>query len=312
MTTEAETRGRALQRLIATFTAAGLDTPDLDARLLLAHVLGVDRLRLLTERDLVLPVETGARLADTVARRLAHEPVSRIIGERWFYGRPFKVTPATLDPRPDSEVLIEAARTLMQDAGRANGDVRVLDIGTGTGCLLLSLVCELPGVLGYGTDISPDALAVAEENRVRLSSRSDAPERERADLQRIQWRLGADYTPVRGETFDLIVSNPPYIPRADIADLEPDVRQYDPHLALDGGLDGLDVYRRLCAGAADHLSDGWILFEVGVGQASLVADMLQAAFSPRDIDLRVFDDLAGVPRCVAASPRPMRLSARPE
>jgi release factor glutamine methyltransferase len=300
----AETRGAALQLMSATFTEAGLETPELDARLLLAHVLGVAQLQLLTERDTLLPAAAKTPLASVMARRLAREPVSRIIGERWFYGRAFLVTPATLDPRPDSETLIDAACALMRKAGIANDDMRILDVGTGTGCLLLTLLSELPGARGVGTDASAAALAVAAENQTRLMTKPAATAHERDALRHVAWRHGSGFAPVNGSIFNLIVSNPPYIPSAAIADLDQDVRHFDPKLALDGGVDGLDIYRQLAGQISTYLPDGWVVFEVGVGQAETVADLLRSAFAPRSVDLRVFKDLAGVQRCVAASPRP--------
>jgi release factor glutamine methyltransferase len=306
----AETRGAALQRMSAAFAAAGLDTPELDARLLLAHVLGVEQLQLLTAREALVSAEIEAWLASVIARRLAHEPVSRIIGERWFYGRPFLVTPATLDPRADSETLIEAALSLVREAKMAPQDITILDIGTGTGCLLLTLLCELPGAWGCGTDVSADALDVAADNGQRLKERCGASDpglaTARGALHAISWRHGTDFTPVTGSTFNLIVSNPPYIPSGQIAELDPDVQHFDPSLALDGGHDGLDIYRRLAAAVPDYLSEGWAIFEVGAGQADAVAALLRSAFAPRAVDLRLFKDLGGVQRCVAISP--LRLS----
>ncbi len=317
MTGGAQTRGAALQRMSATFAAAGLESPDLDARLLLAHALGVEQVHLLTEREALIPAGLSATIAGMTARRLAHEPVSRIIGERWFYGRPFRVAPATLDPRPDSETLINAALSLVREAGMAPETITILDIGTGTGCLLLTLLCELPGAWGCGTDISADALDVAAENGQRLrqrlgypgAGRRAGPLPPRGALHDISWRHGADFEPVSGSTFNLIVSNPPYIPSDDIATLDPDVRHFDPCLALDGGRDGLDVYRRLARDIPDYLSEGWALFEVGAGQADAVAALLRTAFGPRDVDVRLFNDLAGVQRCVAVSPRSFILSS---
>ena len=287
-------RGQALARLTAAFADAGIDTPETDARLLLAHALDITRLTLATERDAIISAIDAARIAAAARRRLSHEPVSRIIGERWFYGRPFKITPATLDPRPESETLIEAALALVRESGLAPRDIRLLDIGTGTGCLALTLLAELPGATGIGTDISDAALAVAVENGRRLAEASPLT---------IDWRCGAGLGPVSGQTFNLIVSNPPYISHAVLARLDPDVRQFDPHLALDGGPDGLTVYRRLIAPLPSYLPTGWVVFEVGSSQAAAVAELLRTAFAPVPMDIRTFADLAGVQRCVAASPR---------
>lgn len=286
-----QTRAEALRGLIAKFTAAGIATPGLDARLLMAHALGCDRLQLLIDGGAIVSHDAAERLDASAARRLTREPVSRIVGERWFYGRAFRVTPATLDPRPDSETLIEAALGLIREMGVANHDVRLLDIGTGTGCLLLTLLAERQGAAGIGVDISPEALLVAAENQARLG------------LKAASWRCGSDFEPVAGETFNIIVANPPYIPTAEITRLDPEVRHFDPHLALDGGDDGLVAYRRLISKFSEYLSNGWIIFEVGAGQADAVSALFCSVFAPAGIDLRVFNDLAGVPRCVAASPR---------
>jgi release factor glutamine methyltransferase len=303
-----ETWAAALQRLTAEFAAAGLETPDLDARLLLAHVLAVSPIKFVTERGTRIACEMQPAIAAVKARRLAHEPVSRILGERWFYGRPFRVTPATLDPRPDSETLIDAALSLVKEAGITPEKLSILDIGTGTGCLLLTLLCELPGAWGCGTDVSADALEVAADNGHRLRqllppSGAQFTSASPKALHNISWRHGPDFTAVAGSTFNLIVANPPYIPRGDIDGLSRDVRHFDPMIALDGGPDGLAVYRRLAAELPLYLSDGWAVFEVGAGQAADVAALLKAGFSPLAVELRVFKDLGGVERCVAVSPR---------
>jgi release factor glutamine methyltransferase len=238
-------------------------------------------------------------ISRVVQRRLAHEPVSRIIGTRWFYGRPFRISPATLDPRPDSESLVEAVLELVEARGQSQLPIRVLDIGTGTGCLLLSLLSELQNATGIGTDVSSEAIAVATDNADALGL-SD----------RVIWRVGADFTPLLDCAtepvqlgFDVIISNPPYIATDAIQDLAQDVRAFDPRLALDGGGDGLDMYRRLAAALPRFLAEGWGVFEVGAGQSEAVTGLLQAAFAPALLEVRVFPDLGGVPRCVAVSPR---------
>lgn len=283
-------RQAVLDNLVARFRDAGLDTPLADARLLLSHALAIDRLALVTGSQELVAKLDHRRIEELARRRLAREPVSRIIGQRWFYGRPFHVTPVTLDPRPDTETIVEAAKSLF--AERGNTPCRILDVGTGTGCILLTLLAEFPQAKGLGTDISPDALDVARRNAVDL------------DLaDRATFEAGADFAPATGQ-FDLIVSNPPYIPSADIAGLDPEVRDFDPRSALDGGPDGLSIYRRLAAQYCDYLSDGWLILEVGHDQAAAVAGLFRAAAvgqSPPDV--RTFHDLGGIARCVAISPR---------
>jgi release factor glutamine methyltransferase len=292
-------RGAGFQQMTALFVAAGLETPQTDARWLLAHALGVEPLALVTGWTVVVTAAEAELISRVVQRRLAHEPVSRIIGTRWFYGRPFRISPATLDPRPDSESLVEAVLELVEARGQSQLPIRVLDIGTGTGCLLLSLLSELPNATGIGTDVSSEAIAVATDNADALGL-SD----------RVIWRVGADFTPLLDCAtepvqlgFDVIISNPPYIATDAIQDLAQDVRAFDPRLALDGGGDGLDMYRRLAAALPRFLAEGWGVFEVGAGQSEAVTGLLQAAFAPALLEVRVFPDLGGVPRCVAVSPR---------
>jgi release factor glutamine methyltransferase len=280
-------------RLTAAFAEAGFETPQTDARLLLAHAIGVERLSLVTAPDTAVPANQLERLDVCLQRRLAHEPVSRIIGERWFYGRPFAVTPATLDPRPDSETLIEAALALLAEDGSSRRPLRILDVGTGTGCVLLTLLAELPGAVGVGSDISRDALVIAAANATRLGL-----------ADRCSFALGADFEPVTG-VFDLVVSNPPYIPTADVDLLDMGVRRYDPIAALDGGVDGLTIYRRLSKSWKHYIKDGWIVFEVGHDQSDRVAAMLEA--DAPDTPIRTFKDLAGLVRCVAGKSRTARV-----
>ena len=296
-------RRDALKVLTAKFEAAGIDTPDRDARWLLAHALGVEPLRLLTDRDVQIEIGTAAQIESYATRRLQHEPVSRIIGERWFYGRPFKINSATLDPRPESETLIEVTLGLVREMAVPTDELRILDIGTGSGCLLLTLLAELPGAHGIGTDVSGEALAMAAENARRLTEAGTQSDIRNRVPRHAEWRLGAGFAPTRGETFDIIVCNPPYIPTSEIDRLDPDVRHFDPLLALHGGVDGLRVYKQVTDQVSDALSKGWIVFEVGQGQAAAVAEMLRSAFAPENCDIRIVKDMAGIERCVAASPR---------
>jgi release factor glutamine methyltransferase len=222
-----------------------------------------------------------------VLRRTAREPVSRILGVREFYGRRFKLSPATLDPRSDSETLIEAALAIAKREGWGEKPVRILDIGTGTGCLLLTLLAELPLASGLGTDVSEAALAMAAENACSLGLAGRATFARHDALDGI------------AEPFDLVLSNPPYIARGDIPGLDPEVREYDPLAALDGGADGLDVYRKI-AGKLEGVARGWVVLEVGMGQADAVALVLHQAFvKTRHAEVCRYADLGGHTRCVA-------------
>ncbi len=281
------TRREVLGNLISRFRKEALDSPQTDARLLFAHALGIDRLELLATLEATVEPMQLARVEAVALRRLAHEPVSRIVGERWFYGRPYRISPATLDPRPATETIIEAAKAVF--AERHIEPRRILDIGTGTGCLLLTLLAEFPSARGIGSDLSHDALAVATANAAALGL-----------ADRAEFRCGPDFTPAEG-VFDLVVSNPPYIPSATIPTLDPDVRDYDPLLALDGGPDGLEMYRRLAAAYRPYVPNGWLILEVGHDQAGDVANLFRS--DGQDLDIRTFKDLSGTPRCVAVSPR---------
>ena len=273
------------------FIAAGIDTPDLDARLLLCGLLDLDAAKLITAP--LHPLGDGAAAVSAAAgRRIAHEPVSRILGRRDFYGRRFEVTPATLDPRPDTETVVDAVLGYVDNNGGRQRPWRLLDVGTGTGCLLITLLAELPFATGVGSDISAAALAVAERNAKLLHVE------DRAD-----WRLADGLDGLTGR-FDIIVSNPPYIPSAQISALAPEVRAYDPHLALDGGADGLDFYRRFAGEIVDLISEGYIVFEIGYDQAEAVSDLL--AGRGRDLGWpvpTVISDLAGNARSVAQTAR---------
>ncbi len=248
------------------FADRGVENPRLDAEVLLCAVLQCERIKLYMDFERPL---TGAELSqykNYVARRGQHEPLAYILGEKEFMRNSFKVTSATLVPRPETELLVEslikAARGL-----KADGDVKILDIGTGSGAIIVSLLDYLSNAKGVGVDISVDALIVAEENSRRIGVR------ERAGFMQSDLfsRIPAD------KKFDIIVSNPPYIPAADIAGLAKDV-QKEPRGALDGGTDGLDFYRRIINEAMDHMADEGILaFEVGINQAQVVAELCRKA-----------------------------------
>lgn len=249
------------------FREAGLESPVIDSRLLVCHALGIDRLDLLREPHRPLGAQAEPLLA-AAQRRLGHEPVSRIIGLRHFWGRPFAISPATLDPRADSETLVAAALELAGPIqAHLKRPLRLLDLGTGSGCLLLTLLAELPDATGIGSDISQAAIEVARRNAAALGLA------ERVAFDCGHWGQG-----VAGQ-FDVIVSNPPYIRQADLDDLAPDVARYDPVLALNGGADGLDSYREILATSVALAERGAILFEVGQGQADDVQALLTQRFS---------------------------------
>jgi release factor glutamine methyltransferase len=247
---------RAARRL----AEAGVDTPLLDARLLLQAVTGWSREEMILDPSRPIGDGQTRQFDALIARRVMREPVARILGEREFYGRSFRVTPDTLDPRPDTETLVGAALHLMPPRAR------LLDLGTGTGAVIITLLAERPDATGLGTDISAAALAVATANAER-----------HALADRLQLVQGSWFSPVRGR-FDTILSNPPYIPSADIAGLSPDVRRFDPLAALDGGADGLEAYRRIADAAKAHLApEGHVLVEIGLGQGPDVSAVFVAA-----------------------------------
>jgi release factor glutamine methyltransferase len=256
--------------------AAGVESPARDARLLLAHALGVEPVAvILRETERVDDAALSAFEA-LVQRRLRHEPVSRIRGWREFYGRRFIVTPDVLDPRPETELLVEHGIARLPRGGR------VLDLGVGSGCILLSVLAERPDATGVGVDISPAALAVAERNAAAIGVGA------RVELVEGNW--ASDMAGV----FDLVLSNPPYIPAADMASLAPDVLDHDPHLALTPGPDGLAAYRAIVSVHAGRVRPGgWIGLECGIGQSGpVLALMADAGLEDRT----AFADLAGLSR----------------
>src|SRR5262245_41521926 len=212
---------------------AGIETPELDARVLLCHAAGLSHETYIARAREALPADAVPRLQRVIARRLEREPVARITGAREFYGRSFILGKDTLDPRPDTETLIEAALDIVREQGWQEKPLKLLDLGTGTGCILVTLLAKLPHASGLGTDLSPGALAIAVANARthRVSSR--------AAFAAADWLDG-----VSGK-FDLILSNPPYLATGEIAALAEEVAAHDPRLALDGGPDGLEAYRRI-------------------------------------------------------------------
>jgi release factor glutamine methyltransferase len=291
-TDTAPTLAAALRQATADLRRAGIDKPGNEARRVAAAALGLSAAQMLTRPALELSPAAADRLASFVARRAAREPLSRILGEREFYGRTFAISAATLDPRPDSETLVAAALALIAEEGWRDRPLRILDVATGSGCLLLSLLAELPPATGVGTDTSVAALHVARANAHRLGL-----------ARRAGW-IAADMLESVSGQFDVLISNPPYIPEGEIAGLEPEVRRFDPHCALAGGRDGLRFFHRLAARLASAIGNGWVLLEVGCGQADAVAAVLSSAMpAGRCGDLRIFHDMGGRQRCVAMRAR---------
>jgi len=264
---------------------AAVLNPSLDARLLIAHALYLTRADLVTNPNRQLTEPETAAIDALIARRKNREPVARILGLREFWGLPFGLNEATLDPRPDSETLIETTLKSLR-LGPWALSPNILDLGTGTGCLLLALLHELPEATGLGLDISPRAVQQATENADRLGLAS------RADFRTNNWLEGLT------ETFDIIISNPPYIKSADIPSLMPEVRNHDPSAALDGGADGLAAYRHLIPRLPDFLKpSGLVVFEIGQGQAKAVSALFRASGFT---EITAHNDLAGIERCLTA------------
>ena len=276
------------QRTIATcideaaglLKAAGVEAPRGEARLLLAHVLGTDTGRLIVDPGRAVP--DAGTFMDLVRKRARRVPMAQILGRREFWGREFRVTRDTLDPRPESESLVETALSLLR--GRKLDTPGVLDLGTGTGCLLLSVLGEIPGAWGIGVDISRAALSVARSNARALDLA------DRACFLAADWGAGID------ASFDLVLANPPYVRRDEIDHLQPEISLFEPRGALDGGADGLNAYRRLGRVLAEFLApDGAAVLEIGAGQAADVAKILDGAGLRR---LETVKDLAGHERCL--------------
>ena len=272
--------------------AAGIVEAAGDARRLVAAACGGDGLVLIREPERVLNAGEAGRLAELIGRRTAREPVARILGWREFYGRRFAISPDVLDPRPDTETVVEAALEVCDREGWRGRPIRILDLGTGSGCLLLTLLAELPEATGVGLDISHGALGIAQANADALGLAA----RSAFELQDMR---SADLA-----GFELVVSNPPYIRSGDIAGLDPDVARYDPAGALDGGRDGLEFYRDILSlalhGRASARGPQWVVLEAGAGQAVEILDLAREIGLYRQGDgafLR--NDLNGVARTVA-------------
>ena len=268
----------ALRGAIPQLAAAGIDNAPRDARLLLAHAMGIapDRLTLHLPDDLT---EAAAiSYADAIFARSNNQPVSQITGQRQFWGRSFKVTQDTLDPRPETEILVAEALT--------GPFVKMLDLGTGTGCILLSCLAEMPMARGVGSDLSTKALDVAQQNAATLNLTSSAK------FQHSDWCTNIH------DCFDLITCNPPYIAADEMASLSPDVLQWEPHAALTPGGDGLDAYRKIAIQAPSRLlPQGRLLLEIGPTQSTAVTALLAAQGL---ISIRTLQDLDGRDRVICA------------
>lgn len=263
------------------FGSKGIDNPRLDAEVLLSHILGKDRLYLYTQFDQPLTPAELTAYRETVKRRAVRAPVAYITGYKEFMGLNFTVSPAVLIPRPDTEILVEAA--LERLAPKAAPVIA--DLGTGSGAIIVSILAKLSSGVGTAVDISPDALAVAKDNAIKQGV-----------AERLNLCQGDLFGPLAGKRFDAVISNPPYIPDQDIAGLSAEVRQ-EPRLALAGGADGLTFYRRIVAQGAGYLnSGGFIAVEVGIDQAGPVAGLADQV-SGLKVEA-VIKDYAGIERVV--------------
>ncbi len=279
------TIAQARRAWAAKFRACGLDSPELDARLLIGHALSLDHAGLAAASERQLAATEESAIAALAQRRLVHEPVARIIGTKEFWGLNLAVNAATLVPRPETETVVEAALAAVAQRGARSRPLRIADLGTGCGAILLALLTELPLAFGVGTDSSPGALAIARRNACRLA------------LTRATF-VACDMAAALRGPFDVIVSNPPYIASGDIATLPAEVRSFDPRVSLDGGADGLNCYRVIAAAAPALLApDGVLAVELGVGQSEPVAALFAAAglapSEPRP-------DLNAIPRALVA------------
>jgi release factor glutamine methyltransferase len=275
---------KALHKVLAD---AQVNDASREARLLIELATGHTSERLLLDPARVLSETEARSISGALTRRLAHEPLSRIAGRRAFYGRDFTVTPAVLDPRPETETLIDVVLQWADETGGRSRPLRVLDVGTGSGCILVTLLAELPAARGVGTDVSPEALDVA------LLNAKSAGVADRARFELARSLAGID------EAFDILVSNPPYIPTSEIAALAPEVRDFDPPSALDGGADGLAVYREIAGRAGAVVPAGLVAVEVGAGQAADVARIFQICVKNSRGQPWTRSDLGGHARTVA-------------
>lgn len=283
--TDALTLNTLYQQIKKRFAENGIDNAALDARLLICHALELTHENFVLRGHDAITQNQIAAIEELIVQRLAGRPVAKIIGHKEFYGRVFKTTDDTLDPRPDSETLIDTVLRYVDECHARDAALRILDLGTGTGCLILTLLSELPNAVGIAVDQSAAALMVAHDNADAL------------DIEERITFMQSDWFEHVGGVFDIIISNPPYIAEDDLPALAIEVREFDPYTALVGGQDGLDPYRIIIPQLDGFLKpSGFAAFELGQGQDGVVAEMLQnAGFK----DVRTDYDLGGIGRIVS-------------
>jgi release factor glutamine methyltransferase len=281
-TKTAVTIGALRRSAIEKLRAAGIETAELDARILLRNALAIDETKFLSSSNVLIPLEAQVKFERDLSRRTFGEPVARIVGYKEFWSSSFKLSPDTLVPRPETETIVEAALAAFPERDAV---LRVLDLGTGSGILLAAILSERPDAAGIGVDHSSGALKVARGNLVSLGLGT-----------RTQFICG-DWADALRQSFDLVVANPPYIPSREISRLPREVREHDPRLALDGGEDGLEAYRRIIFQLPGLLVPmGVAILELGIGQESAVASIARDMHLSVDGPARC--DLAGIPRAL--------------
>lgn len=271
------------QDIISALSEAHIPSPRLEARLLIAAVCRINPNDVNADTS-ITPIQ-AKQLSELLQQRIAHKPLDKIVGHREFYKYDFKVSEDVLSPRPDTEIMLEAALEIIKKQGLKS----VADFGTGSGCILLSLLKEMPDLQGFGIDKSAAALRIAKQNAELLNVQN------RSMFMQADWFVD-DFSSILPQKVDLIVSNPPYIPSADIALLDDEVKRFDPLDALDGGEDGLQSYKRLADISGGLMAaNAYIILEIGINQAQKVQDI----FETRGFNcLKIIKDLAGIERCL--------------
>ena len=281
--------GSCYLKLKKQLSGEGIESAAIDARMLISSACDLTYEQFVCQPGRKLNEYELQRLGELVRRRCMREPVSKIIGHREFWSLPFRVSHNTLDPRPETECLVSLALDTIRAESPDTDNLRILDLGTGSGCILLSLLSELPGATGIGSDISDSALDIARFNSKELGFEN------RSEFIRSNW-----FSDI-ADKFNVIISNPPYICREDLLELEADVRDFDPEIALDGGLDGLDSYRRFIPEVGNHIQNGgWLFLEIGAGQLEGIEQLLELNGF---VTVSKISDLAQIWRCVAAKMR---------